>query len=119
MGVVIVEGDFLESSVLEQVRERLQGTGVQVVMSDMAPNISGIRDVDQARSMALAEQAFNFAREVSVSGGTLLIKVFQGEGYDQLRQELTRSFHRVVARKPKASRARSREIYLYATGYDV
>ena len=118
-GVMMVEGNFGDQAVLEQIKECLQGTGVQVVMSDMAPNISGIRDVDQARSMALAELAFDFAREVSVTGATLVTKVFQGEGYDELRHQLKRSFKRVVVKKPRASRARSREIYLYATGYDV
>lgn len=118
-GVEILQGDFLESTVLEQLRILLDGTGVQVVLSDMAPNISGIRDVDQARSMVLAELALDFAREVCVPGATLLVKVFQGEGYDDLRKELVNSFQRVVARKPAASRPRSREIYLCATGYDV
>ena len=118
-GVEIIQGDFLESLVLEQLRTLLDGTGVQVVLSDMAPNISGIRDVDQARSMVLAELALDFAREVCVPGGTLLVKVFQGEGYDDLRKELVNSFQRIVARKPAASRARSREVYLCATGYDV
>ena len=118
-GVEILQGDFLESRVAKQLRNLLDGTGVQVVLSDMAPNISGIRDVDQARSMALAELALDFAREVCIPGGTLLVKVFQGEGYDGLREDLVHSFKRVVARKPTASRPRSREIYLCASGYDV
>ena len=84
-GVEILQGDFLELAVLEQVKRLFDGTQVQVVLSDMAPNISGIRDVDQARSMALAGLALDFAREACVPGGTLLVKVFQGEGYDGLR----------------------------------
>ncbi len=118
-GVEILQGDFLERAVLEQVKRLLEGIRVQVVLSDMAPNISGIRDVDQARSMALAELALDFAREACVPGGTLLVKVFQGEGYDGFRGALFNSFKRVVARKPTASRPRSRETYLCATGYDV
>ena len=118
-GVEIVQGDFLESDVVARIRTLLDGTGVQVVMSDMAPNISGVRDVDQARSMGLAELALDFALDTCVGGGVLVVKVFQGAGYDDLRRNLMGNFKRVVARKPKASRARSREIYLFATGYAV
>ena len=118
-GVEIVEGDFLGSTVLAQIRKLLDGTGVQVVMSDMAPNISGIREVDQARSMGLAEHALDFARKTCAPGGMLLVKVFQGEGYDELRREMMSNFTRVVPKKPKASRTRSREIFLCGTGYAV
>ena len=118
-GVEILKGDFQELTVLDQMRSLINGTGVQVVLSDMAPNITGIRDADQARSMALAEIALDFAREVCIPGGVFLVKVFQGEGFDKLRQEMMGSFKKVVVRKPRASRARSREIYLYATGYAV
>ena len=118
-GVEVVQGDFLDSDVVERIKALLAGAGVQVVMSDMAPNISGVRDVDQARSMGLAELALDFALQTCVYGGVLLVKVFQGTGYDELRGELMRNFKRVVARKPKASRARSREIYLFAAGYTV
>lgn len=118
-GVEILQGDFLDLGLLQQVRDRLDGARVQVVMSDMAPNISGIREVDQTRAIGLGELAVDFAREACMRGGTLLVKVFQGEGYDDFRGELMRNFKRVVAKKPKASRARSREVYLCATGYDV
>ena len=90
-GVEFVQGDFQEIAVLQRVRKVLHGTQVEVVMSDMAPNISGIRDVDQARSMALAELALEFTREVCSPGGTLLVKVFQGKGYNEFRHELAKA----------------------------
>ena len=118
-GVEIIQGDFEEMDGLGRIRKVLQGAEVQVVMSDMAPNISGIRDVDQARSIRLAESTLAFAEEVLSPGATLLTKVFQGEGYDEFRRKLTKCFTQVKTRKPRASRSRSRETYLFATGYDV
>jgi len=117
--VDFILGDFTEDSVLEQLRSRLGGECVDLVMSDMAPNISGIDSVDQPRGMYLAELALDFAREALCEGGTLLMKVFQGEGYDVFYRDLRKDFKKVVTRKPKASRPRSREVYILATGYNV
>ena len=117
--VTVIEGDFTESSVLEQLEGALGQAQVDLVMSDMAPNMSGIRVADQARSMALAELALDFALRASKPGGSLLMKVFQGAGIDELRAELKRSFARLQTRKPDASRTRSRELYWLATGYSM
>ncbi len=111
-GVLVLEGDFTEQAVLDQLLDRLQGQPVDLVISDMAPNISGVGVADQARSMYLAELALDFAEQVLRSGGGLLMKTFQGQGYAELHQRMRRSFERVLVRKPRASRARSREIYL-------
>ena len=88
-------------------------------MSDMAPNISGSKAVDQPRSMYLAELTLDLARSVLAPGGDLLVKVFQGSGFDEYVRELRQSFQRVVVRKPKASRPRSREVYVLARNYNV
>jgi 23S rRNA (uridine2552-2'-O)-methyltransferase len=85
----------------------------------MAPNVTGIASVDQPRAMYLCELALDFAREVLRPGGGMLVKVFQGEGFDQYVQELRAAFGRVVSRKPKASRAKSREIYLVAGNFKI
>ena len=113
-GVVFIQGDFREESVLGGILEHLGTTRVDLVLSDMAPNMSGIDAVDQPRSIALAELAVDFAQRVLAPGGDLLVKVFQGEGFETLMRELRRGFARVVTSKPKASRARSSEIYLLA-----
>src|SRR5690606_10794388 len=94
----------------------LGGQAIDLVMSDMAPNISGMGAVDQPRAMYLVELAVDFARQHLRAGGTFVAKVFQGEGFDALVQDLRQDFERVVLRKPKASRPRSREVYLVATG---
>jgi len=116
-GVEIIEGDFREDAVLEQLLDLMDDTGADLVISDMAPNISGMEVVDIPRSYYLAELALDLARQVLKPGGGLLVKLFQGEGFDAYQKELKQSFSRVVMRKPKASRARSREIYALATGY--
>jgi 23S rRNA (uridine2552-2'-O)-methyltransferase len=116
-GVEIIKGDFREDAVLEQLLQLLTGAGADLVISDMAPNISGMEAVDIPRSYHLAELALDLARQVLKPGGGLLVKLFQGEGFDDYVGELKHDFKRVVMRKPKASRARSREIYAMATGY--
>jgi len=116
-GVEFIQGDFREAEVLEQLMMTMAGAGADLVISDMAPNISGMEVVDIPRSYYLAELALDLARQVLKPGGGLLVKLFQGEGFDAYQKELRRSFIRVVVRKPKASRARSREVYALATGY--
>ena len=116
-GVEIIQGDFREDAVLEQLLQVLAGEGADLVISDMAPNISGMGAVDIPRSYYLAELALDLVRQIVKPGGGLLVKLFQGEGFDDYVKELRNSFTRVVMRKPNASRARSREIYALATGY--
>ncbi|KPK32017.1 MAG: 23S rRNA methyltransferase [Betaproteobacteria bacterium SG8_40] len=114
--VEFIQGDFREQVVLEAVERALQGRGVDLVLSDMAPNISGVRATDQARWEHLSELAVDFARNFLNPGGALLVKCFQGAGVDELRRELGQLFDSVVVRKPEASRDRSREFFLLARG---
>src|SRR5271170_3714427 len=118
-GVEFVQGDFREESVLEQVQACLGGAKVDLVLSDMAPNLAGIDAVDQPRSMYLAELALDFADRVLAPGGDALIKLFQGAGFDEIIREAHRRFGRVVTKKPKASRTRSPEIYLLARQFGM
>jgi 23S rRNA (uridine2552-2'-O)-methyltransferase len=118
-GVDFIQGDFREPEPLVALREALAGERVDLVISDMAPNVTGMASVDQPRAMYLCELALDFAREVLRPGGSLLVKVFQGEGFDQYLQELRGTFARVVSRKPKASRPKSREIYLVAGNFKI
>jgi len=113
-GVEFVQGDFREESVLERLQALLGGAKVDLVLSDMAPNMAGIDAVDQPRSMYLAELALDFAERVLAPGGDALIKVFQGAGFDEIIRGARRRYGRVVTKKPKASRSRSPEIYLLA-----
>ncbi len=117
--VTFVQGDFREDDVLDKLLQALEGKEVDLVMSDMAPNISGMDAVDQPRSMYLTELAVDFAERVVRPGGGLLIKVFQGEGFDELLRGLRSHYNKVVIRKPKASRPRSREVYALARGRKV
>jgi len=112
--VTFLQGDFREDDVLDKLLQALEGKEVDLVMSDMAPNISGMDAVDQPRSMYLTELAVDFAERVVRPGGGLLIKVFQGEGFDELLRGLRSHYNKVVIRKPKASRPRSREVYALA-----
>jgi len=112
--VTFLQGDFREDDVLDKLLQALEGKEVDLVMSDMAPNISGMDVVDQPRSMYLTELAVDFAERVVRPGGGLLIKVFQGEGFDELLRGLRSHYNKVVIRKPKASRPRSREVYALA-----
>lgn len=116
-GVIFIQGDFTEQTVYEQLITALNGRKVDLVMSDMAPNISGMKAVDQPRAMYLAELSVDFARTVLKPGGDFLAKVFQGEGSEQFLKALRQSFDKVLIRKPKASRPKSREVYMLARGF--
>ncbi len=116
-GVTVLQGDFTEQAVLDRLLGELDGRPVDLVLSDMAPNMSGMKAVDQPRAALLAELALDCARQVLRPKGDLLLKMFQGEGFDPLLAELRAAFSKVVVRKPKASRPRSREVYLLARNY--
>ncbi|MDX1595129.1 MAG: 23S rRNA (uridine(2552)-2'-O)-methyltransferase RlmE [Gammaproteobacteria bacterium] len=116
-GVTVLQGDFTEQAVLDRLLEILGERRVDLVLSDMAPNMSGMKAVDQPRASLLAELALECAREVLRPGGDLLLKMFHGEGFEPLLKELRAGFAKVVVRKPKASRPRSREVYLLARNY--
>lgn len=118
-GVEFVLGDFREEAVLEALLNRLNGREIDLVMSDIAPNITGVDAVDQPRAMYLAELAVDFADRVLRPGGDLLVKLFQGEGFDPLLRELRARYDKVVMRKPRASRPRSREVYALARGRKI
>jgi 23S rRNA (uridine2552-2'-O)-methyltransferase len=113
-GVDFVQGDFTDEAVFEQLMARLDGQRVDLVLSDMAPNISGDEAIDQPRAMYLAELALDFAQRVLGPGGAFLVKVFQGQGFPSFKQAMQAGFTSVITRKPRASRARSREVYLLA-----
>ncbi|MHB8475522.1 MAG: 23S rRNA (uridine(2552)-2'-O)-methyltransferase RlmE [Steroidobacteraceae bacterium] len=118
-GVDFVQGDFREEAVLEQVLQHLGADKVDLVLSDMAPNMAGIDAVDQPRSMHLAELALEFADRVLAPGGDLLVKLFQGAGFDQIIKDARSRYGRVMTKKPKASRSRSSEIYLLARQFGM
>jgi len=111
-GVEFIQGDFREEAVLAQLEEKLGGKPVALVISDMAPNVSGISVSDQARAMHLAELALDFASNHLQPGGAFLVKVFQGVGFEDFIRLMRSRFGKVVTRKPKASRDRSSEQYL-------
>lgn len=116
-GVEFIQGDFREAEVLEQLYSVLNGAEVNLILSDMAPNMSGSREVDQPRAIYLGELALETARTVLSRGGVFLVKLFQGEGFDAFHQEVRRSFSQVMIRKPKASRPRSNEVYILGKGF--
>ncbi len=116
-GVEFVQGDFTDNAVFEEILGLLAGRPVDAVISDMAPNMSGVNAVDQPRSMYLVELALDMARSVLAPGGTFVTKVFHGEGFDAFFSEAKQAFERTVTRKPGASRSRSREVYLVGTGF--
>jgi len=116
-GVHFIQGDFREQPVLDEILGRIGGRPVDLVMSDMAPNLSGLEVVDQPRAMYLTELALDFSRQVLKPGGALLAKVFQGSGFQELVAATRTSFNEVRLRKPAASRARSAEMYLLAKGF--
>jgi 23S rRNA (uridine2552-2'-O)-methyltransferase len=111
-GVEFIQGDFREEETLRRLEAALQGVKADLVVSDMAPNISGIAVVDQARAGHLAELALEFTLKWLKPGGNLLVKAFQGEAYNAVRGEMRRHFRQVLTRKPQASRSRSAETYL-------
>lgn len=115
-GVEILHGDFREESILRQLQDTLAGAPVDLVLSDMAPNMSGVGAVDQPRAMHLAELAEEFAAQHLRPGGTFLTKLFQGPGFDDYVRRLRATYDKVSIRKPKASRARSPEVYALAVG---
>jgi 23S rRNA (uridine2552-2'-O)-methyltransferase len=118
-GVERIQGDFREPDVLEVVLAAIDGRPLDLVMSDMAPNISGNRSVDQPRSMYLAELTLDLAQKALKPSGGLITKLFHGEGFDDFVREMRRKFIQVRIRKPVASRAQSRETYLVAVGFRV
>ncbi|MCU7941991.1 MAG: 23S rRNA (uridine(2552)-2'-O)-methyltransferase RlmE [Candidatus Thiodiazotropha sp. (ex Cardiolucina cf. quadrata)] len=118
-GVEFIQGDFREAQPLEELEKSLDGEAVDLVISDMAPNVTGIASVDQPRAIYLCELALDFAREVLKPGGCFVVKVFQGEGFDAYLKALRRDFKRVVSRKPSSSRAKSREVYLVAGNFKM
>ncbi len=116
-GVEFMQGDFTEASVFDALTGLIDGAPVDLVISDMAPNMSGVNAVDQPRSMYLVELALDMARQVLRPGGGLVVKVFQGEGFDEFICETREVFGKVLTRKPAASRPRSREVYLVARDF--
>lgn len=118
-GVSFLQGDFREEAVLEALLDRIQPDMVDVVMSDMAPNMSGNLSVDQPRAMYLVELALDMCREVLAPKGSFVVKVFQGEGFDAYLADVRSMFTTVKIRKPDSSRSRSREVYIVATGYKM
>lgn len=118
-GVDLLQVDFRSDEALAALSGRLGGARVDVVISDMAPNVTGVDVVDQARSINLAELALAFAQQQLIKGGVFVVKVFQGEGHDAFVKEVRQHFGRVAVRKPKASRPESRETYLVARDFVV
>lgn len=116
-GVEFIQGDFTEEHVFDRIMAAVGDQSVDLVVSDMAPNMSGMTAVDQPRSMLLVELALDLARRVLAPGGSFVAKVFQGEGFDALVRDARASFDKVLTRKPQASRPRSREVYLVARGF--
>jgi len=115
-GVHFIEGDFREDHVLDQLNEVLAGQSIDLVLSDMAPNMTGVDAIDQPSSMHLVELALDFAINNLSKQGDFLVKVFQGEGFDEFLKSMRIHFNKVITRKPNASRARSREVYLLGRG---
>lgn len=116
-GVDFVQGDFTEQSVLDEIMAVVNNRPVDLVISDMAPNISGMASIDQPSAMYLIELALDMAQQVLKPNGDFVAKVFQGEGFPQYQQLLKQAFEKVIIRKPKASRARSKEVYIVAKGF--
>ena len=116
-GVEFLQGDFREQEVYQQLLDIIKNRPVDLVISDMAPNMSGMNAVDQPRAMYLCELALEMAQQVLKKNGDFLVKVFQGEGFDEYRKQIQQSFTKLITRKPDASRARSKEVYLLAKGF--
>jgi 23S rRNA (uridine2552-2'-O)-methyltransferase len=115
--VDFIQGDFREDSVLAELYQLLDNAPIDLVMSDMAPNMSGNASIDLPRSIYLGELALETARTILTKNGSFLVKLFQGEGFEALHREVQQSFSKVVIRKPKASRPRSNEVYILAKGF--
>lgn len=116
-GVDFIQGDFTEDEVFDEIMATLDNAPVDLVVSDMAPNISGVNAADQASSMYLVELALDMARQVLKQNGSFVAKVFQGAGYEEYLKDVRSSFNKVLIRKPDASRPRSREVYVVAKGF--
>jgi len=116
-GVDFIQGDFRENDVYDQLNILLDGAPINVVLSDMAPNMSGNKAIDQPSAMYLCELALETAENILVEGGTFLVKVFQGVGFEAYQKQVEASFSKVIIRKPKSSRARSNEVYILAKGF--
>jgi 23S rRNA (uridine2552-2'-O)-methyltransferase len=116
-GVEVIRGDFTTDDVYASLQETLRGCTVDLVISDMAPNLSGMKHIDLPRSVFLVELALDFADKVLAKGGIVVTKVFEGEGIDDLRNQIRSRYTRLVNMKPKASRGRSRELYLVGIGH--
>ncbi len=116
-GVTVLQGDFRDESVLTRLREVLAGSPLDLLLSDMAPNLTGTPVTDQSRTLLLAEMVLDLAQEQLKPGGSLVVKVFHGAGFDAYLRTLRDCFHRVASRKPQASRPESRELYLVAKGF--
>ncbi|MBY6197178.1 23S rRNA (uridine(2552)-2'-O)-methyltransferase RlmE [Vibrio hangzhouensis] len=116
-GVSFLQGDFREEAVLDALLERIQPDMVDVVMSDMAPNMAGNLSVDQPRAMYLVELALDMCHQTLAPGGSFVVKVFQGEGFDEYVKQVREAFKVVKIRKPDSSRARSREVFIVANGF--
>ena len=116
-GVEFIQGDFTEQSVFDSLLAAIADQPVDLVISDMAPNMSGVKDVDQPRSMYLCELALDMAGDVLRPGGGFVTKIFQGEGFDEYFRDMRQRFDKVITRKPSASRPRSREVYLLGRGF--
>ncbi|QIR13781.1 23S rRNA (uridine(2552)-2'-O)-methyltransferase RlmE [Shewanella aestuarii] len=119
VGVDFLQGDFREEKVLDALLSRVGEAKVDVVLSDMAPNMSGSGAVDQPRAMYLVELALDMCHQVLAANGCFAVKVFQGEGFDEYMAAVKQAFKVVKTRKPDSSRARSREVYIVATGYKL
>jgi len=117
VGVDFLQGDFREEAVLETLLTKIEGKNIDVVLSDMAANMTGNESADSARSMYLVELALDMCNQVLKKNGSFIVKVFQGEGFEQYMKEVRSLFKTVRTRKPNSSRARSREVYLVATGF--
>ena len=116
-GVDFIQGDFREQAVLDQLYAVLDGAPVNLVMSDMAPNMSGNKGVDQSGAIYLGELALETAKTVLIKDGVFLVKLFHGAGFEEFFKEVQQAFAKVVIRKPKASRPRSNEVYILAKGF--
>ncbi len=118
-GVDMIIGDFREESVLNELYAILNHAPIHLVMSDIAPNMSGNKSTDQARVIYLSELALDMAKTVLTKNGTFLVKIFQGEGFEAFHKDVQQAFTTVIIRKPKASRPRSNEVYILAKGFKL
>ncbi len=115
--VTFIQGDFTEGAIFDEIMTAIDDRPVDLVISDMAPNMSGMASIDQPGAMYLVELALDMARQTLKPNGHFVAKVFQGEGFDEYLADVRQSFSKVLIRKPKASRARSREVYIVGKGF--